>query len=471
MSSAAHNRAGQLLATATATAVAAVALLGAAPAAAGTAADPAGAAPSATPAASGALYGAADPTYDGVFRQSLALLALDAVGAVPAESAVDWLLEQQCADGGWTSYRADASVACETGTEDTNASAVAVQALVAVEGLDATGAAIGEADEARQARVDTAVHNALGWLRAVQNRDGGWSYYPGDTSDGNSTALVTSAFLATGTDPGTVVRAGTSARDGLLSFQVDCAAPADQRGGFAFQRDGETATTANDLASAQAGIAAAGSALQVTRPAERTAAPSPLPCPADDAAAGTATATATDAATETASADAVAAHLAARLEQGGGHLEMVMPGAAPTPDAGATAYAALALAAAGYPDQASAAVDWLTANSAEFLAGDSPSALGVLVLAAVATGQSPTDFGGVDLIARLAATGPEPAAGPGSVPEPSAEAALVAADGADSGTRDGSSGPGTALWAAVGGLAVLVAAGVMVSMRRRGGAE
>ena len=48
----------------------------------------------------------------------------------PPTSAVDWLTGQQCADGGFAAYRADATKACDAKTMlDTNATAAAVQAL------------------------------------------------------------------------------------------------------------------------------------------------------------------------------------------------------------------------------------------------------------------------------------------------------------------------------------------------------
>lgn len=56
------------------------------------------------------LFGSADPTYDGTFRQALAILGLRANGQSVASSATTWLLGQQCAggsnvdDGGWRSY-------------------------------------------------------------------------------------------------------------------------------------------------------------------------------------------------------------------------------------------------------------------------------------------------------------------------------------------------------------------------------
>ena len=58
------------------------------------------------------LFGAQDPTFDGVYRQSLALLALVAAGRTPPASAVDWLLAQQCADGGFEAFRTSLSAPC-----------------------------------------------------------------------------------------------------------------------------------------------------------------------------------------------------------------------------------------------------------------------------------------------------------------------------------------------------------------------
>ena len=84
------------------------------------------------------LFGSADPTYDGVFRQSLSLLAFVAAGQTPPSDAVTWLLEQQCADGGFEPFRADVAVACTASDpvnytgEDTNSSGLAAAALIAV---------------------------------------------------------------------------------------------------------------------------------------------------------------------------------------------------------------------------------------------------------------------------------------------------------------------------------------------------
>ena len=57
------------------------------------------------------LFGVQDPTFDGAFRQGLALAALKAAG-VAADQArltagISWLKKQQCANGLWQSYRAE----------------------------------------------------------------------------------------------------------------------------------------------------------------------------------------------------------------------------------------------------------------------------------------------------------------------------------------------------------------------------
>jgi hypothetical protein len=135
------------------------------------------------------LFGAQDPTYDGAFRQGLALAALAAahVSANDARvvSAISWLTKQQCANGLWQPYRASVAAACPASNPgtfsgpDTNSTALAVQGL----------AAWGK----RPAKAK--VMNALAH---VQSSDAGFPYIaaPSQPSDPNSTALVIQAILA-----------------------------------------------------------------------------------------------------------------------------------------------------------------------------------------------------------------------------------------------------------------------------------
>lgn len=167
------------------------------------------------------LYGAADPSFDGTFRQSLAILGLVASAVEPDGTAIAWLLEQQCDDGGFAAYRPadsrDDPCDPETSPPDTNSTALAIQALAAA-GVDAE-------------------HDAVGWLEEAQNDDGGFGFdLEFAETDANSTGLVLQALAAAGEDPtdSRWTRDGTPI-DALLSLQVGCDAPADQQGAFAFQ--------------------------------------------------------------------------------------------------------------------------------------------------------------------------------------------------------------------------------------------
>uniref|UniRef100_A0AAU2JPI8 Terpene cyclase/mutase family protein n=1 Tax=Streptomyces sp. NBC_00049 TaxID=2903617 RepID=A0AAU2JPI8_9ACTN len=407
--------------SAAALAASAVLCVGAAPAALADTAPPAS--PSAPPVIPSGLYGKGDPTYDGVWRQSFALLAQHTVGVKPAKQAVDWLVGQQCANGGFAAFRADATAACEATTMyDTNATAVAVQALKALGGQDA------------------AVKKGVDWLKSVQNEDGGWSYVPGSPSEANSTSVVISALAVAGEKPAEVTsKAGKSAYDGLLPFQLGCTAePAADRGAFAYQPvDGKL--IANGDATAAAVLAGLGKGTAVVPAAADTPA-APLACPAG-------------AAGPEAAAQGAAGYLAEALKKDG-HLMAVTPGSVlPTPDTGNTVDAVIALAAAGHKQSAAGALEWLKTNSAEWANG-SPAALGTLVLAAHATGTDPKSFGGTDLVAALNATGPAPQG-------PDTEATKV------ENKEDESSGGQNVWWIVGAGAAAGMGIGILLSGRRK----
>lgn len=162
------------------------------------------------------LYGATDPTYDGAYRQSLALLGLVSAGVTPPAAAVDWLVDQQCdgatpsAQGGWEPYRASTAVPCTAPDPllfigaDTNQTALAVQAL----------AALGV----------TPTHDALAFLAGAQATDGGFPYLPGGDVDPNSTALVIQALAAVlGPDQvAAFAGPGGDPLGSLLAWQVPC---------------------------------------------------------------------------------------------------------------------------------------------------------------------------------------------------------------------------------------------------------
>ncbi len=110
------------------------------------------------------------------YNQMLALWGLTAVGEDLPPLAIEWLWDQQRANGGWAWGAAFDS--------DTNSTALALQTLLAA-GVDPA---------------DPRVAHALGWLATQQFDDAGFSYDKGSPwttgSDANSTALVIQALLA-----------------------------------------------------------------------------------------------------------------------------------------------------------------------------------------------------------------------------------------------------------------------------------
>ena len=180
--------------------------------------------------------------YDaGTFDQGLALVALKAAG-VSADATTDsWLEQQQCPDGGWA--LPDQALNACTGDPalgegpDTNTTSLALEGL---EGQGALGS--------------TAESDAIGFLQAGQNADGGWAYSPNaadnhQTSDPNSTSLVIQALLTLGRSPDTApfdLGNGHNPTSVLLSFQIGTGPDA---GGISYPGDG--ATTGNVYATMQ----------------------------------------------------------------------------------------------------------------------------------------------------------------------------------------------------------------------------
>ncbi|GAA3370944.1 terpene cyclase/mutase family protein [Streptomyces sannanensis] len=393
-----------------------------------TAAAPAVAAPSPAPKIPAGLYGANDPTYDGVWRQSLALLAQDTVGVEPAKQAVDWLTGQQCANGGFASYRADAAKACDAKTMlDTNATAAAVQALAALGGHG------------------NEVKKSTAWLKSVQNEDGGWSYNPGGASDANSTSVVIGALAAAGEKPGDVKsKQGKSPYDSLVSFAIPCGGK--DGGAFAYQPDKSGTLYANADATAAAVLGGLGKGLVIDNP-------KPLADPVCENAAKP---------TAEQAAGNGAAYLAGALAKTG-HLMSAMPGAEDQPDFGNTADAVIALGASLHGDKAADALRWLESNSAAWAKENGPAAYAQLILAANAIGFDPRSFGGANLVQQLNATGPKPAAEAAVTPSPTA---AETPDKATEEKKDDNGGLGVG-WIIGIGLVAGIGIGILISGRKK----
>lgn len=390
-----------------------------------------------------ALYGKGDPKFDGVWRQSVALLAQDAAGAVPAEQAVDWLAGQQCGDGSFAAYRPSPDSGCDAGKTpaDTNATGIAVQALAAVGG-----------------REDT-VRKSVKWLRSVQNEDGGWGYGPNAPSDANSVSVVIGALAAAGEKPGAVEKKGKSPYDALVSFQLGCDAEPGERGAFAYQPDKKGRLAPNDDATAAASLAGTGQGILLAEPLGDGGGSEPvrpLDCGEDaEGPKGSGKEAAGRAPGE--AAEAGDSYLASVVKKNKGYLKSAMPGAGSRPDYANTADAVVALAAGGHRSEADYALNRLEKDLGEWdKARDDPAAIGSVMLARHATGEDPAAVGGTDLLGRLSSTGPAPAKMP---------AAADRSAGREAGDDGGSSIPTWSML--VVGLAAGAGIGFLLSGRRK----
>ncbi len=176
---------------------------------------------------------------------SAGVVGAASLGTAAVHNAETWLTDQQCPNGGWTSFvtvsnPCDGSPASFEGP-DTNSTALAVV------GLEAQGALSG-----------TAAAAALGFIENAQDGDAGWGFFPNapgapGSTDPDSTALVIQAILALGHSPANApfVVGGSNPYSTLLGFQLTSGSG---RGAFTFPGS----PGPNILATYQAVPAAAG---------------------------------------------------------------------------------------------------------------------------------------------------------------------------------------------------------------------
>ncbi|MFL6076503.1 MAG: prenyltransferase/squalene oxidase repeat-containing protein [Mycobacteriales bacterium] len=297
------------------------------------------------------LFGAQDPSRGGVARQALAITALRTAGVLAGTRSYDWLRDQQCADGGFPTYR-EPGRPCDPAGEDIVATALAVQAITAAPAVRTAS------DQPER------VGRAVAWLRARQRPDGGWPAAPGGTaSDPRATAYAVTGMLAAKADPG-------RAYAYLRGVQVGCDGPAAERGSV--HGDGDTTAVA---------VLALGRQLLPADPAKHVAA-HPVRCAREPAQA----------------AQAGAAYLAATLRAHGNLLA--------GDDLEQTCWAIMALAAAkvdrAEADEASVTmIDRMRRWVRDSAGRDLPEALADLILVNHAVGRDPKAYGGVDLVRRL----------------------------------------------------------------------
>lgn len=320
-------------------------------------------------AAAPGLYGSQDASYDGVYRQSLVIAGLAAHGQSIPKSAIQWLARQQCADGGFESFRADPATACKApdaanyAGEDTNSTAAAALAFAAV------------GDKARAAK-------AVAYLRNAQAKDGGFPYYAGGDSDVNSTAMALLAFRANGVATSSVRQNGKDAYSYLASTMLGCNSTTP--GAFSFWGE------ASDKATVQALVA-----LRTTLPWKRPGRISDFwpACPTPT--------------NGTSLWSAAAFHVSATLRSNNFGIPIPAAWGGGT-DVSDTAWAALGLLGTGRePSIAASTVNALRVAAKSYTVDKDgkPYAgrVGLLLLVAAANGDGPRNFGGVDLL-QLART-------------------------------------------------------------------
>lgn len=114
--------------------------------------------------------------YANVFGQAFAVKGLHAAESGEAAAATTFLLQQQCADGGFRLDFTATDTSCSGDDAQTDSTAVAVDALLAQRG-----------DEA----VDSALDDAATWLLTQQDEDGSFGGGPAtEASNTNSTAVA-----------------------------------------------------------------------------------------------------------------------------------------------------------------------------------------------------------------------------------------------------------------------------------------
>jgi hypothetical protein len=216
------------------------------------------------------LFGVQDPSFDGSFRQGLALLALhavkDRITDLHVVEGIAWLAQQQCSNGLWESYRSNTAVACDNADPntftgpDTNSSSLAIQGL----------ASWGYRPLQTQ---------AVASLHASQSSDGGWPFVaaPGQASDPDSTALTIQALIAEKQQPTqtTWSVAGGTPLGALVNYQLGCTAAAGDRGAFFFPG----VSGPNTLATVQAVPALLQKVFPVAKVAPLKSPPAPISCP------------------------------------------------------------------------------------------------------------------------------------------------------------------------------------------------
>ena len=174
------------------------------------------------------MFGADDPTYDGTYRTSLALMALQRYGystnSTSVNSGLVWLRAQQCPSGGFTSSVIENpcnGVGSSYQGPDTNSTAQAIEALRAL---------------GRPTGQGMPIARAVAWLATLETANATWPWYPGIDPDSNSTAIVAVGLWTAGQRLNQAPwqkPSGVNPWLALMGFQVTT--PGPNFGGFIYQ--------------------------------------------------------------------------------------------------------------------------------------------------------------------------------------------------------------------------------------------
>lgn len=169
------------------------------------------------------LFGTEDPTYDGTYRQGLALAALRASGTTIPAAAVAWLKAQQCPNGAFSSDVTNnpcSGLPANYAGPDTNSTAAAIIGLGAAKA--------------------TVPATALAFVKRDASRTGGWGFYPTNPTDPNSTALVLWAAAT--------VQGSTTSFGSLTKATAALLAAAAPTGGFVYPGNSAPDVTSTEQA-------------------------------------------------------------------------------------------------------------------------------------------------------------------------------------------------------------------------------
>ncbi len=327
------------------------------------------------------LFGSQDATYDGVYRQSLVIAGLRAAHTAVPASAIAWLDAQQCADGGFQSFRSDTTQPCTApdpanyAGEDTNSTAAAAFAFASLR------------DKARAAR-------AVAYLRKAQNKDGGIPYYVGGASDVNSTAMALLGLKANGVHSTAVKRGKFTMINYLITATVGCQGSAATRGGLGYMVS--KPNIPSDMATVQA-LAALSAQVPWMQRHRNLLRDSPVPtmrCPGSLSA------------NETALRRVVAGYTARELAA---HNSLIPNAYGPGNDITSSAWAVIGLSGTNLAGVQAITTDVMIRSAAKSYVFDTKGKAnagraGILLMVAVSRGDKPTSFGGINLISTVLGT-------------------------------------------------------------------